>query len=381
MPSCRACPAPNNPNCVSLSDLLLEVPRLWAFTPSRYWNVLLGVNREVRRQVPGMVTCIKITEALQPEQVHHLTKGGWSQLRCLDLSESCMTAAAACQLSSGAWPLLQSLALARGDDRSSCCEQVFQGQFKGTWPLLESLTVSEHRLDIAQVTALTEMDWPLLQTLCINPFDAAIPALMKGNWPELKDLSIGSAVSDGLECLADLPWHTLQQLQLNFGTITPSGMYCLIQAHLPQLQELCFVDSEWHTEDEDCFAVLAQAKWPLLSTLELIGVEASLEGIRSLVTGQWPMLHTFTFVSCDMTDEHMLLLVQASWPSVQNLTLGGHFEDMETLNMCMHKWPALQTLTLGVGTDQTHNATMSTTAKARWPSLDLQLIPAILLPL
>ena len=79
-----------------------------------------------------------------------------------------MTAVAAFQLSSGAWPLLQSLALARGDDRSSCCEHVFR-QFKGKRPLLESLTVSVHRLDIAQVIALTEIDWPLLQTLCINP--------------------------------------------------------------------------------------------------------------------------------------------------------------------------------------------------------------------
>ncbi len=208
-------------------------------------------------------------------------------------------------------------------------------------------------------------------------FDVAIPALMKGNWPELKDLSIGSVVSDGLEYLANLPWSTLQRLQLNFGTVSPSGMYCLIHAHLPQLQELCFLNSEWYTEDEDCFAVLAQAKWPLLSKLELIGVQASHEGIRHLGTGQWPMLRTFTFTPCDVTDEHMQLLVQAAWPSIQNLTLVGHFEEMETLNICMRKWPALQTLELGVGSDLTHNATMSTMARARWPSLDLQLIPEI----
>lgn len=78
------------------------------------------------------------------------------------------------------------------------------------------------------MTALTEIDWLLLQTLCINPIDVAIPALMKGNWPELKDLSIGSAVSDGLEWLADFSGSTLQRLQLNFGTISPSDMYCLI---------------------------------------------------------------------------------------------------------------------------------------------------------
>lgn len=378
MPPCRACPASNNPTCVSLSDLLHEVPRLWDFTPSRYWNVLLAVNKEIRRQVQGMVTCIKITEALQPELLHHLTKGGWSQLRCLHLSESCMTTAAASQLSSGAWPLLQSLTLVRGDDLSSCCEHLFQ-QLKGKWPLLRSLTVSEFRLDIAQVTALTETDWPLLQTLCIDPFDDAIPALMKGNWPELKDLSIGSVMSDGLEYLADLPWSTLQRLQLNFGTVTPSGMYSLIHAHLPRLQELCFMGSSWYTEDEDCFAVLAQAKWPLLSKLELIGVEGSLKGIKYLVTGQWPMLHTFAFLHCDITDEHMPLLVQAAWPSIQNLSLVGCFEEMEALSMCMHKWPALQTLTLGVGPDQARNVAMSTIARARWPSLDLQLNPWLIL--
>jgi len=229
-----------------------------------------------------------------------------------------------------------------------------------------------HRMDIAQVIALTEIDWPLLQTLCIEPLDDAIPALMKGNWPELKDLSLQNEMSGGLEYLADLPWSTLQRLRVNFAQITPSGMYSLIQAHLPQLQELCFVNSVWYTEGKD-LAILAQAQWPLLSKLELIGVSASFEGMRHLVTGQWPMLHTVIFESSDITDKHIPLLVQAHWPNVQNLTLAGYFEHMEGLDMCMCKWPALQTLKLGMVTDQT-NVWMSNMARDRWPSLDLQLI-------
>ncbi len=375
MPSCRACPALNNPNSVSLSDLLHEVPRLWDFMPSRYLNVLLGVNKEIRRQAQGMVTCIRTTGAMRPEQVHHLTKGGWSQLRCLDLSNSIMKDAAAAQLSNGTWPLLQSLTLARGwtfDLLPSCSENVFR-QFKDKWPLLESLTVASHKMDIAQATALTEIDWPLLQTLCMNPFEDAIPALMKGNWPELKDLSIGNGLGDrGLGYLSNLPWSTLQRLQLKLCQVTPSGIYSLIQAQLPKLQELSVL---WHTEGDDCFAMLAQAKWPLLSKLELKGVDASHEGIRQLVTGQWPMLQTVVFKRFDITDEDMPLLVQADWPNVQNLTMIGHFEHMEVLAICMRKWPALQALKLGVGTDQTHNVAMSTIARARWPSLDLQLIP------
>ena len=266
VPSSRACPAQNNPNCVSLSDLLHEVPRLWDFTPSKYWNVLLGFNTEVRRQVQGMIRCIKITEALQPEQLHHLTKGGWSQLRCLDLSKSCITAASHAQLSNGAWPLLQNLTLARGrtfDDLSSCSEHVFR-QFEGKWPLLESLTVSGHRLDVAQVTALTDIDWPLLQILCIEPFHDAIPALMKGNWLELKDLSIQHGLDyRGLGCWSNLPWSTLQRLQLRVCQVSPNGIHSLIQAHLPQLQEFLFVYDFWKSEgedSEDCFAMLAQAK-------------------------------------------------------------------------------------------------------------------------
>ncbi len=294
---------------------------------------------------------------------------------CLDMSKSYMKAATAAQLSNGAWPLLQSLTLARGRtfvDLSTCSADVFR-QFKGKWPLLRSLTVSMHRMDIAEVTALTEIDWPLLQTLCIEPLDDAIPALMKGNWPELKNLSVGNEMTGGLEYLAYLPWSTLQRFRVQFSQVTPSGMYSLIQAHLPQLQELCFVNSVWYTEGKD-LAILAQAQWPLLRKLELIGVSASFEGIRHLVTGQWPMLHTVTFDSSNITDKHMPLFVQAHWPNVQNLTLVGYFEHMEVLDICMRKWPALRTLKLGMDTGPTNNVWMSNMARDRWPSLDLQLI-------
>ena len=164
-----------------------------------------------------------------------------------------MKAATAAQLSNGAWPLLQSLTLARGrkfGDLSTCSADVFR-QFKGKWPLLKSLTVSMHRMDTAEVTALTETDWPLLRTLCIEPLDDAIPALMKGNWPELKNLSVGNEMTGGLEYLADIPWSMLQRLRVNFAQVTPSGMYSLIHAHLPKLQELCFVNTIWYTEGKD----------------------------------------------------------------------------------------------------------------------------------
>ncbi len=286
-----------------------------------------------------------------------------------------MKDATTAQLSNGSWPLLQSLTLTKGwtiEALPSYSENVFR-QFNGKWPLLESLTVALHKMDIAQVTALTEVDWPRLQTLCINPLTDAIPALMKGNWPELKDLFVGTALGDReLGHLSDLPWSKLQRLQLKFWQVTPSGIYSFIQAYLPKLQELSVL---WHTEGDNCSAMLVPAKWPLLSKLELIGVDATHEGVRHLVKGQWSMLQSITFEPSNITDKDMPLLVQADWPNVRNLTLIGHFEHTEVLDVCMCKWPALQMLRLGVGTDQTHNVAMSTIARARWPSLDLQLIP------
>ncbi len=90
-----------------------------------------------------------------------------------------------------------------------------------------------------------------------------------------------------------------------------------------------------------------------------------------------PKLQTVILKHFDITDEDLPLLVQADWPNVQHLTLIGHFQHMEVLAMCMHKWPALQTLELGVAAHQTTNALMSILARARWRSLDLQLIPEV----
>lgn len=142
---------------------------------------------------------------------------------------------------------------------------------------------------------------------------------------------------------------------------------------------LWYTDGKGQVSDEDCFAMLDQAKWPLLSKLELTGVHASHEGIRHLVTGQWPMLQTVTVEAFDITDRGVPLFVQAHWPNVQNLTLVGHgyLADMEVLDMCMHKWPAMQTLKLTADTDQANNAGMSNMARDRWRSLDLQLISHI----
>ena len=61
--------------------------------------------------------------------------------------------------------------------------------------------------------------------------------------------------------------------------------------------------------------MLVPAKWPLLSKLELIGVDAKHEGVRHLVKGQWSMLQSITFEPSSITDKDMPLLVQADWPT------------------------------------------------------------------
>ncbi|KAL0052675.1 hypothetical protein WJX82_005885 [Trebouxia sp. C0006] len=70
---------PNNPKCVSLSDLLHKVPRLWDFMPRR--NVLFGVNQELRRQAQGLTLCIELEDNAIPA----LMMGNWPQLKDLSI--------------------------------------------------------------------------------------------------------------------------------------------------------------------------------------------------------------------------------------------------------------------------------------------------------
>ena len=193
---------------VSLPDLLIEVPRLWECLTCTSHRALLGTSSTLRKHACQLVTKTQLPYTDQPSDISHLLSSRWTQLQVLDLTDSCMGPQETAKLSCGAWPLLKSLTLAKRC--TECCDENVFRQFKGKWPLLESLAISHSKIDIAQVKALTEIEWPRLKTLSIEPNDDATQALMQGNWPQLRDLSLGgSGLSDnGLQHLSICTWST-----------------------------------------------------------------------------------------------------------------------------------------------------------------------------
>ncbi len=343
---------------VSLSDVLHEVPRLWDFIDGKGHRVLLGTSSKVRKHACELVTKIRPSSYEQPPDISHLTSSRWTQLQVLDVSGSYMDPHQTAQLSSGAWPHLRSLTLARGRPLMwTCNENVFR-EFKGKWPLLESLIIVFNKVDIAQVKALTEIEWPNLKTLCVEPDSDAIQALMQGKWPQLRDLSLGNGLSDdGLQHFSECRRSTLERLQLLHCEMTTRTMGCIVEAQFSLLGELSLVNVAVQYEDRaGWFTLLAQGRWPLLSTLELEIVDGFSGCVEILASANWTCLQTVILDLCDISAADETAVVEAAWSNIKHLTMAGCFENVQVLRrLYMRKWPLLEYLTLGASPEYFSN--------------------------
>ena len=154
--------------------------------------------------------------------------------------------------------------------------------------------------------------------------------------------------------------------------MTAIGTTCLIQAYLPNLQELSLINFTDVRNVCLCFAKLAQGKWPLLSKLELhCCVNTTQDCIRVLATGKWPRLRTLIFDNADFFYEDITGLTEAYWPALRSLTLVGWFENTVVLQSCMQKWPALESLTV-CASSPTVSAAILEQASNQWPSLQVR---------
>ena len=200
----------------------------------------------------------------------------------LDLSDS----GGVTQLSGGRWPNLQRFTLYTDSDLRSTAGII--SSLSGNWQLLQEFCLFDVVLDKAALSALTAIRWSQLQTLHIDPFDDAMPEVMRGYWPELRELSIGLDLRDDASThLCKFPWSTLERLQLTVCDISQYSTDSLVHANLPNLQELflvCLSRESGLTGEGmfSCFARLAQGKWPLLSRLELRGVAVTQECLKYL---------------------------------------------------------------------------------------------------
>lgn len=383
---------------VTLSKVLHEVPRLWDLLDPWSKKRLSVTSLELHKQTFELVSSIKPVHRrriphprLEHTDISWYVSCNWTYMRSLDLT---LDPALVPELSNGAWPLLVSLSLNRPSTSPSELpaepdEHIFDS-FKGKWPLLERLVITLGKLKTGHITALVETEWISLKTLKLEPLDRSLPDLMRGNWPQLKDLSLGDGLSEGLlEPLSACPWSTLERLELVRCRIEARAMACLVQADLPQLKELSFVQvlltlcrAYPERETKACFAHLACGRWPLLAVLKLEILDERSKGllcdelswditwgrmhflynhafdlrepddILALTLGKWPCLQSLTFDNFYVWARDVGVLVQAAWPDLTSLTMIGCFSGPESITLCMQKWPHLKSLTLGSSEDR-----------------------------
>ena len=344
----------------SLVDLLQQVPWLWDILDGQCLKGLLATSQELRNQAMEHAHCIRTCK--HPD-MSHLTCSKWHRLHVLDMSNSTyLPAVITAQLSKGAWPELQRLYL--GHVNSDTFDP-----FSGKWPSLEA---SSAGCTTNAVAALVAIEWPLLRTLAValqrNDNDA-MPQLMKGQWPQLRNLSINGLCGDNLNHLRNCPWRSLERLQLSDCRIPRHGRDCLVKAYLPNLQELSLVGVGPPIQTPfSCCALLADSNWPLLSKLELIRIPTT----RSLVAaGNWSHLQSLVLHHVRFFAEDSPILMKAHWPALRSLTLIGCFETSTVLDSCMQKWSALESLTVRVSTDRV-SAVILGKASSQWPSLHVR---------
>ena len=250
------------------------------------------------------------------------------------------------------------------DDLPLLPDSIFDS-FNGKWPLLETLTITLGKLNTAHIIALTEIQWTSLKTLKVEALeDNAVPALMHGNWPQLTDLSVGNCLSEeGLRPLSACPWNTLQRLELVRFKVDARGLACLVEAHLPKLEELSFCQVSL-TCSEGCLSALAQGWWPQLAALGLelfddrsngkgcgavpMGMgwlygagydNWSFDDVKALFSEAWHHLQSFTLDNFPFTDDNIPDLTQAAWPEMRSLTIIGCFGTLVVFSSCMQRWP------------------------------------------
>ena len=355
----------------SLVEVLHEVPPLWDVLDSGSLKALLSTNAGLRSRAKQHVRSIKTGNE---NDTYRLICSTWTQhVQILHLRGS--------NLLSGE--------LSAGDARELQCFTLFHPRWKvtagviqalsGKWPSLQTFCSVNCVLGPAALSELTVTEWPLLRTFHLSPLDVAMPDLVDGHWPQLRDLSIGlDMYEDGPTLSLDFPWSTLERLQLSLSQICAPRMDSLVQAYLPNLQELSLVEipgysSLTNKEKCLCFEVLAQGKWPLLGTLELRNVDMTQECIRLLGTGNWLRLQRVVFDNLDISDKDVSSVVKACWPALRSLTVVGFncFKSTTFLDLWMQKWPNLQCLTVCVASNGVAAAILEKRNNL-WPGLRVQ---------
>ena len=126
--------------------------------------------------------------------------------------------------------------------------------------------------------------------------------------------------------------------------------------------ELGVVQSTTHIEV--LIKLMSQAKWPLLTILNLRGIKLSPEAVTHLTKGKWQFLRTLYLLHCRLNMEACSAQQHAPWPVSETLLLAGNDIGAAHISCLVQaRWPLLSHW------DLCYNTLIQVVLAVGWPTL------------
>ena len=287
-------------------------------------NLFLGPDETkvlAQAEWPRLSTLSLHRTKLSDAAAQHLAAGRWP-LRSLDLSRNRLTSEAVSAIVKASWPCLKSLNLTYNDFDQTAAGFTDGGLLAasilitGQWPQLQALYLSDTRLKPQAVEILTKGPWPALSSIGLSYCPGLDVDTVCEAWPLLTSLQI--------ECCSAFELHSarcisrlhpkMQQLMLYDNELGMEGLQLLLQADLQYLVKLSLglnhfdgsalqllVRGKWprleyldvsHNKLSDQYVDWSQAIWPALRHLKMVYVFEAMDVLFGIAEAKWPLLRT-----------------------------------------------------------------------------------------
>jgi len=323
-------------------------------------------------------------------------KSNWPQLKHLNLSGNPEIGKKGFEsLCRGNWPLLEELNLMQNKITLKEVEVIVE---KSNWPQLKYLDLSDNEINDEGIETLSRGNWPLIESLqLVNIYitkKGLLSFLLKTNWYNLKEINRNQGQKYFAESLLRKNWHQLEKLDLSNSKLTEKEIELIVErSNWPQLKHIILSNNseiliskgleaivkmtQWtnlkHLNlsdnlqiNDNVLEVLAQAKWPLLETLDLTSTRVTKKGsFNFLFNPNWPNLKQIDF------DCAPRRLFRRYWPELEKLDLSYSKFTPKEIELLVEKsnWPRLEYLDLS-GNTEIDDKGFEALSRGNWPFLE-----------
>jgi len=226
----------------------------------------------------------------------------WHRIKTLDWHDMRLESSTLTQLAAQEWPLLQCVRL------RSCravAEEFEYFMHKVKWPLLMMLDLDDIELSESPDSDPDDnSDIHFAELVCSLISNAHLFLLTDLN------LSLANLGSSAMSELMQGDWTNLRRLGLSNNYLKAPAVAHLVEAPLPNLEELSLMNSLC-VNIEEAVVQLSKGKWPLLRALnvqaELLQFSLDVHCITCLLMGDWPLLENLFLSTADLEAVAVLL--------------------------------------------------------------------------